>query len=145
MPSWFIPVFIALALLSFLMTPPTFLTDKFVSVFATHPKLQNEAVIYVNGAELTREKKEEFIERWNGARFLYRVYDNFDDNNGTPIRISVHSSRRHMSFLLFGDGRYIDVIKQISKRKAVFYRVKGEKLEAFIRSLLTESEKIAQP
>ena len=134
MPLWFVPVLIMLAILSFLITPPTFLVNWFTSRFMTHARLSSRDTIYLSGSKLDGPDKERFIKSWNDAEFLYETEER-PTNVTIDYSVEIVRGRREYRFLLHLFDTYIDVFRNTPKQRKVAYRVVAPNLTDCITDL----------
>ena len=127
MPMWFIPVFIVLALLSFLITPPTFIVNWFTSRFTTHTRLSTRDSVYLSANKLTGNEQDMFIHCWNAAEFLYET-DEMPPNEAIGYRVTVIRGRREYRYLLHVSDAHIDVFRNASGQRRLAYRVVAPEL-----------------
>ncbi len=137
MPMWFVPVLIMLAILSFLITPPTFAVNWFTSRFAAHTRLSSRDIICLGGSKLDGQDKERFIKCWNEAEFLYETEER-PKNVTIDYSVEIVRGRREYRFLLHLFDTYIDVFRNTSNRKKLAYRVVAPKLTDCIMDLCAQ-------
>lgn len=137
-PMWFVPVLIVLAILSFLITPPTFLVNWFTSRFMAHTRLSSRDAIYLSGSRLDGQDKERFIKCWNGAEFLYETEER-PKNVIIDYSVEIVRGKRKHRFLLHLFDTYIDVFRTTSKRRKMAYRVVAPNLTDCIMDLCPQN------
>ncbi|KPV43412.1 YfmQ family protein [Alicyclobacillus ferrooxydans] len=159
LPTWYIPVFIALVLLSFFMTPPTFIVKRVMSRFQLHPTLTDKDTIFmtheagfshdsevrtVHEAELTGKDKEDFIRHWNAAKFLYQHKQGYLDREGRTYTVRVSQRGIDQRFVLIPRDLNIDVIKHQPRKGKVAYQVYSPELLELAMELANRGSSPAQ-
>lgn len=136
--SWWVIllIFVVLALFAFLMSPPTYLVDKLVDKFQSHPNLDEDSIstIMVNGVEIEGEQRAKFIRDFNEANFLYEGgYD--PKNSEGPIRVKIEQGSRVLIFSMYlCQDDQVEIVRHKGTKHAS-YRVQSGDLRKFLSSL----------
>lgn len=143
MPKWFIPVFIALAALSFIMVAPTFLINSITRRFQLHPRLTPGAVIRINDTALSNELKEVFVQSWNQAKFLYPYDSRLPRPAKSEYVVVIEQKRRQFQFSLAPDDEHIDIVRNDLKKKGRAYRVYAPELSQLVLADQAEGRRLS--
>ena len=142
LPRWYIPVFIALVLLSFLMTPPNFIVKRILSRFQLHPTLTDKDTILIahhdnpiHETELTGKDKNDFILHWNAAKFLYQHKSGYLDREARTYTVLVRQRGIEQRFVLIPRDMNIDVVKSRPQKSKAAYQVYAPELLELVEHL----------
>ncbi|CAM3726720.1 YfmQ family protein [Alicyclobacillus pomorum] len=140
--SWWVVllIFVVFAVIAFVMSPPTYLVDKLVDKFQSHPNLDEDSIsnILVNGVAMEGEQRTQFIRGFNEANFLYEGgYD--PKNSEGPILVKIEQGGRVLLFSMYlCRGDQVEIVRH-KGTKHVSYRVQSADLRKFLSSLRERS------
>lgn len=129
MTTSFIILLVIFGLLKIIVTSiPNSVVESIARTFELHPTLKDEQVtITFQNKQIEGEEKTNILHAFNEATFVERHY--FPPQyNETPVLIHVKNEKKQITFSLYAQEEYVDIVKQV-KKKVIAYRILSKHLQ----------------
>lgn len=140
-PWTWVGVGLLLMILSFVMTPPTWIVERLFTRFKLHPKLVDDEIESISRGEerITGTARQQLIEAFNKANYLERHETSLIPSNELPLVFNTHHKGRRERYTIYADPPFIDVVKEFRKKR-IIYKVDSKVLMQWLVNKKTESE-----
>ncbi len=106
MPDWVVPVFVALLVLSFALTPPTFLVNRALGRWQARRIIRQDAQVIWNGELLTVDSADHVRRAWNAAHVI-AVDATVTGPTKRPIQMRVLQGSREQTWSLLAEDEFV--------------------------------------